>query len=596
MIKKIFTLVVFSILCLAPSAQAADRYNTSNNQLKIPQVLVGETVYTNVVITVQSIIEVNGGVQLNVFDTFSAQKNQLNIPIVLVGDVQYTNVVITVGEILEVGANITLADAIKPSTDYFKEAKNSFDDPFRYYSILSNGKVTKTNIAVNNFVAIDMDGDGTKELVLAMTKYEAIYGQYASEPCLNKILIFKLINGVQFKDISDSLIEGKNDLGGCTDSQVVKVDINNDGKIDILYSTNQENGRSYDLGSKMGGQLVGLISQSNGKYKIVKFGRELWYHGSGKGIDTDGRVFFAAGASGPNLKNDGVDITVKSGFKYLNGEMIESPMGTLPILSGTSFEFLSVNQSKFSNWLIKPAQAPNSTGVQGYRLSNANWEFINEITPDYTFIAYEKILNWGGTTTPLDVIKIGDKFYAGVQGGTTLENSCQIKINPQSDPIALFKLSRSIIPNYQPGKLIIESDLKFSAKIVGYKIENDKVVPVNLNIINEDEIRNYGWFECKDVNNDGYEDIVVYAMPDMTVISDASPAVYLNQKDGSFKRNIYDEKIIIKSDNPIDIITSYMDDIDGDGIMDIVILPGLTNTYRNLSGSMKFFKGLKRLQ
>ena len=53
--------------------------------------------------------------------------------------------------------------------------------------------------------------------------------------------------------------------------------------------------------------------------------------------------------------------------------------------------------------------------------------------------------------------------------------------------------------------------------------------------------------------------------------------------------------MIIKSDNKIDIITSYMDDIDGDGIMDIVILPGMTNTYRNISGSMKYFKGLKKI-
>ena len=82
----------------------------------------------------------------------------------------------------------------------------------------------------------------------------------------------------------------------------------------------------------------------------------------------------------------------------------------------------------------------------------------------------------------------------------------------------------------------------------------------------------------------------------MTVTSDASPAVYLNQRDGSFKRAVYDGKMIIKSDNQIDIITSYMDDIDGDGIMDIVILPGMTNTFRNISGSMKFFKGLKKIQ
>ena len=156
-------------------AQAADRYNPSNNQLKISQVVVGENVYKDVVITVKTVLAVNGGDASINFDSYDIKNNQLSIPLVFVGDTQYKNVVITVGEILNVGGSISLAEATKPSTDYFKEVPNAFDEPFRYYSILTNGEVTKTNIVVNNFVAIDMDGDGTKELVLAMTKFESIY-------------------------------------------------------------------------------------------------------------------------------------------------------------------------------------------------------------------------------------------------------------------------------------------------------------------------------------------------------------------------------------------------------------------------------------
>jgi hypothetical protein len=48
-------------------------------------------------------------------------------------------------------------------------------------------------------------------------------------------------------------------------------------------------------------------------------------------------------------------------------------------------------------------------------------------------------------------------------------------------------------------------------------------------------------------------------------------------------------------DNKMNLMISYVDDIDGDGLADVVILPAMTITETNLSGTMKFFKGTKRL-
>lgn len=92
-------------------ADAADRYNAQSNQLSIAQVAVGQTVYSDVVITVGQVLAVNQGAASGAMDVYDAKRNQLTIPSVFVGDTQYTNVLISVGQVLSVGASMDLATA-----------------------------------------------------------------------------------------------------------------------------------------------------------------------------------------------------------------------------------------------------------------------------------------------------------------------------------------------------------------------------------------------------------------------------------------------------------------------------------------------------
>ena len=59
--KKFLIKLIFYFLFIF-KAFSADIYNSSNQQLTIPTVNVNETIYTNVVVTVGSVVSVGGSI------------------------------------------------------------------------------------------------------------------------------------------------------------------------------------------------------------------------------------------------------------------------------------------------------------------------------------------------------------------------------------------------------------------------------------------------------------------------------------------------------------------------------------------------------
>ena len=98
------------ILCL-DQAIASDSYNASNNQLTIPAVTVGSTVYANAVVTVGEVLSVGSYPPNGKEDTYNNTLNQLTIPAVSVGTVFYYNVVCTVGKVVSIGSSYPWVNA-----------------------------------------------------------------------------------------------------------------------------------------------------------------------------------------------------------------------------------------------------------------------------------------------------------------------------------------------------------------------------------------------------------------------------------------------------------------------------------------------------
>ena len=94
------------LLCFSSlTVLAADSYDSATNTLTISSVAVGDTLYTNVKITVGTIVSLGSQNPTDSYDTYNSLNNQLSIPAVSVGTANYYNVVITVGNIVSVGGS-----------------------------------------------------------------------------------------------------------------------------------------------------------------------------------------------------------------------------------------------------------------------------------------------------------------------------------------------------------------------------------------------------------------------------------------------------------------------------------------------------------
>jgi hypothetical protein len=93
------------ILPCTAAAYGADTYNPSNHQLTIPTLAIGNGTYSNVVITVGSVVKPPTGTSPNGNeDTYNPSNNQLTVQSVLDGNNTYYNVIVTVAALDSIGS------------------------------------------------------------------------------------------------------------------------------------------------------------------------------------------------------------------------------------------------------------------------------------------------------------------------------------------------------------------------------------------------------------------------------------------------------------------------------------------------------------
>lgn len=175
-------------LLAAPALWAMDTYD--GKFLTIPLVNVGETTYKNVVVSISSVISVNGNSLGLSYDSYDLSTNQLSIPNVQYSNATYTNVVVTVNKVVSVGGTLPNINWIQTSNsvaasvdlignyrsrqgfgsfDFFGKGYKSFffssggefitprkttDAPFALYSINNNNQIYQENSPLtNNYIA-----------------------------------------------------------------------------------------------------------------------------------------------------------------------------------------------------------------------------------------------------------------------------------------------------------------------------------------------------------------------------------------------------------------------------------------------------------
>lgn len=116
------------ISVISSTSFAVDTYNPKNNQLTIPQVLVENRLYTDVVVTVKNVLSVDAEMGALNTDTYTARTNTLNIPSVSVEGKNYKNVSISVGSVLNVGDSMPVTSASAQAQIQTDMGKNVLSD------------------------------------------------------------------------------------------------------------------------------------------------------------------------------------------------------------------------------------------------------------------------------------------------------------------------------------------------------------------------------------------------------------------------------------------------------------------------------------
>lgn len=427
---------------------------------------------------------------------------------------------------------------------------------------------------ITKLEVIDITGDGRNDIVIH--QWTLGPNTLRTESCQNVLKLYVMQPDHTFAEQTVSYIQGSTDLKGC--SRKLRIaDLNGDNKQDLVLAMNNEDGRVSNQVSVFNVKNFALVSDG-ALYHGQQFGAPLWYHAVGVGYDKNDKPFvMAAGYTG-------VD---NNSYYFDNRQHTSVPVKGLEKLSPNTFEFLSSQgPKKHTNLLLQGSNTfPNFATAEGFIQNNeGEWNKIGE----HTFAPVIGIANgvsWNTTpaTIPIFKYKEHELAFAG------LSDSCKLRMTPNSEPIAVFGFSGQKVKEWK-NNTIIEGGGNMSF-FVAARIKDNKVEEVPLNIQGE-IVEVHGEFECKDVNSDGYDDILRYPHS-----RNGLPYIYLNTKDNGFKLydlNNFPSVATGWENNTNNNATSFVHDFDKDGYPDLLIYPHWNvNGMRNLT--YKFYRGQKGL-
>jgi hypothetical protein len=484
------------------------------------------------------------------------------------------------------------------SQSYFQEMVGAFSNLGYVYALQTSGVIAGPYRGGIVFAT------GIKKLPNGKSGIIFSAGASNSDPtqeCYGQVYIFEYSNGT-FNDVTSTIIDGGNNLHGFP-SVTAADDLNGDGVTDFVSAVTQDCGRTTQTNANAltVANPVALISNTaTGKYEYVSFAYKDGWENVRIGTDSDGSKFVALGGYGFQTPSDGPH------YKYkFSGTTPIQVANDFPTPDAQGFTLLSSTSTGGVDQLIQPGWNNPNAAIEGfYRSSNGVWMSAGAVNSAYPILGYSNYTSWTGGVSYVPVLNINGNAVLGTPNRNYIvTNSCGIKISPTVSPSALMMAPLNIISNYVPGEPISDSmtstgRMTAGVKWLGANITNNILSQKDPVIVNEQITGNGGAFnqyDCRDINGDGYDDIVGYALWQGDSSTNAFPIIYLNQKDGTFKRSTVGNSASFVTGVNAGQHTSMMMDIDGDGIQDLIIFPGSPNGVTDMTNAIKFFKGLKKI-
>ena len=387
--KYFIELLLSFVFGISPSVQAADTYNNVNNQLTITSVVLGDTLYRDVVITVGPILTVGGSNQdskyvpksTNTYDTYDPYKNQLTIPSVNAYGFVYYDVVINVGTVLSVKSSEPF---VKPPIPVQKSSYlNSKNVGLSRISFPSSLKEFSPDQPIA-WSAGDFFKNGTLDIFTAKQNYTMDTNKF---PTANVLSEEKYKSDFQFwrKDSSGNLTLLLTYKGCLHPRKAVVNDFNQDGYPDVFVACHGYDGAVNNR--YLGEKSKLLMNDGKGGFTVSDIGDVGFYHG----------------ATSADINGDGYpDIVIANIFNYTKPNSQGSALYVMINQKNGTFvddQTRILNFSAFSNYWSVELIDIDGDGILDLVAGgdeNANW------MPATTTIFYgDSSGKFGATTTAI---------------------------------------------------------------------------------------------------------------------------------------------------------------------------------------------------
>jgi len=236
----------------------------------------------------------------------------------------------------------------------------------------------------------------------------------------------------------------------------------------------------------------------------------------------------------------------------------------------------------------------NETNTVGLRLhykTQSGWNPIDT----YSYQVYRTIqwISWQGTLANVKTFLFNGEELIGA----AFNKFCVLEsLTADGPPLIVAKLSGT---KYKDGELdpnivYSENDFKVVNLLQFFEFSPTGLTLVPSPVQNEDIEVNYNFFDCTDINGDGYADIVAWVLsqPVVQVDRGGKPLVYLNNGSGQLIPKDIDTLPRIE---PLDGwgVDGFFFDVDQDNVADM-ILKGTTTHINN--GNIEIYKMPQRLK
>ena len=430
---------------------------------------------------------------------------------------------------------------------------------------------TSVGAATSILLPVDLNLDTFNDLVVSYFCSPKTSGQYLDTPTPDAIIAFKNNGDQTFSIANSEVFESETiQLGGATRKGVL-ADFNGDKYLDILYALNREDGRGQsceNCGASNEAPQKIILSNGDGTYAVTELGFSEWTHAVDAVQMPSGN--YDAVISG--FRNNTV-----TGLRYIDGSMQEvsdyaSPGGPVNRFGASTLRFLPELTPAAGSMLA--VSDSGDCGIQvnlsSFSKASGAWSFVDKTDFNCRTIsnAYEGYTNEVGD---LPLITIDGQDYTG--GGFGNEESCTLELTPGDAPVAVVQFSaQPIAGNYVEGVVYKQGDLPVQNRLNVFDVSDTGLLLKTGVVINEKIDALYRIDACRDINNDGYDDVVLLQNAGgggEATNTRAEPIIYLNDKDNHLvKLDLTGIPLIDKSEDYL--VHGFLADMNGDGIEDLV--------------------------